>query len=449
MAEGVDTTRRDLAARRFEAVLGREHVDAARRPELVGGDLELPRAHPADAARVAELLRACAAEGLALHVEGGGGCPAAHLPPARLDGILSLDRLSGVLEHEPADLVARVEGGCTLATLQQALAPSHQFFPVEVGAPHEATIGGILASRAAGPSRLRYGTPRDRLLGLAFVDGAGRLIRAGARVVKNVAGYDLMKLLVGSWGTLGVIAEVTLRVDPAPPARSVWVAMPPRPETMARFLHVLRRCDASPAFLTVANPGRTAALDPRLGGWTVAAGLDGDPEAIDEQRRRLEEVRREVGWREGDTRWLAGLEAVAWSRHAVTRLGSSIGADVGIEVHVPPGRALEVLGQVRVLPAGEEHSPVHPLHVQVDAGSGIAALAWRHDATDSRAFLWSLLGPAQEAGGFLRILHGPPELRREAARWGPQPPALAIARRLKEAFDPRGIFAPGRMPGGI
>ncbi len=145
-------------------------------------------------------------------------CP----PPVRYHLAIDMRRMSQVVRYEPADLTVTVRAGCSVAELEAVLAAHGQWLGLEPALPEETTIGGLIASTAEGPLRASFGRVRDALLGIRFVSGDGRLVRAGGQVVKNVAGYDLMKLLTGSWGTLGVIVEATFKVRPRPPKRVVY-----------------------------------------------------------------------------------------------------------------------------------------------------------------------------------------------------------------------------------
>src|SRR3989304_1046329 len=145
-------------------------------------------------------------------------------PPAHPGLVLGLRRLSGLLEHEPGDLTATVEAGMTLGTFQAELSRRGQWLSLDPPQAARATLGGILASNASGPRRHLYGTARDLLIGITMVLADGAIVRGGGKVVKNVAGYDLPKLAVGSFGTLGVIVEATVKLRPRPDCDRLLVA---------------------------------------------------------------------------------------------------------------------------------------------------------------------------------------------------------------------------------
>src|ERR687883_1494657 len=145
------------------------------------------------------------------------------MPPRRLDQIIETTGLNRVVEYEPADLTVTVEAGMRFAELQQRLAEEGQFLALDPPAAEGATIGGVIATNASGPLRFAYGTARDLVIGTRVANPDGTLTRAGGRVVKNVAGYDLTKLYIGSLGTLGVIVELSFKLAPIPPVLSTVV----------------------------------------------------------------------------------------------------------------------------------------------------------------------------------------------------------------------------------
>ena len=171
------------------------------------------------------MMKLAAREGLAVAPRGGGTKIHIGDPPRRLDLILSTARMNEVLEHTPGDQIIRLEAGVKLEDLQQHISDSDQMLAID---PPEsgATIGGIVAANASGPKRYRYGTIRDLIIGITVVLHDGTVAKAGGKVVKNVAGYDLSKLFTGSLGTLGVIANTNFRLNPRPGvARTLAVAV--------------------------------------------------------------------------------------------------------------------------------------------------------------------------------------------------------------------------------
>ncbi len=178
---------------------------------------------PSTAECVAAVLKFAAEHDLAVITRGNGTKLGLSGPPSRYDLALSLKELTHVWHYEPADLTITVEPGMRFADLQDFLGRENLWLPLDPRGGANATLGGILATNSVGPLRLRFGSARDMVLGLRVATTEGKLIKSGGRVVKNVAGYDLSKLMVGSFGTLGVIVEASLKLYPRPPARATWV----------------------------------------------------------------------------------------------------------------------------------------------------------------------------------------------------------------------------------
>ncbi len=357
-----------------------------------------------DTDAVVSAVRDANEAGEAVVVWGGGTRIEVGDDPERYDAALDLRALRGVVEHAPADLVCTVRAGTTLAELADVLAAAGQRWPVEVGDPATATVGGSIASAAAGPSRLRYQHPRDWIIGCEAVLGDGTRTRAGGRVVKNVTGYDLTRLYSGTFGTLAVLTEVTLKlVARAERVRSFTLAgAPSEVWRSAGVLHASRLpldavalvIDAAGARLVVRVAGSVAAVD------RLAAEL-----------RRLGHFAEE--------------DAEAWGAIAALPLRAARSARLSLR----PGREAEVFAS--------ESGPLlaYP-------GTGIAYLFGELDPRRVRA-LRELVEPA---GGALVIERAAPETRRAAGTWGTPRLPPAIARGLKGRFDPRGVLAPGRLP---
>src|SRR5690348_15928211 len=184
--------------------------------DAVAGVIPSYVASPASTQEAADLLRAAAAAGLAVVPRGAGTGFGWGSPPSRCDLVVDLRAMDQMIEHESGDLVVRVQAGMTIGQLASALGSAGQELALDV--PAEATVGGVVATGTTGPRRLRYGSPRDLLIGLTVVRADGVIARSGGKVVKNVAGYDIGKLFAGSHGTLGLITEATFRLHPRPAA---------------------------------------------------------------------------------------------------------------------------------------------------------------------------------------------------------------------------------------
>ena len=369
----------------------------------------------------AALLARFAADGRTVRVRGGGTKD--HLG-SREDTAVVLETaaLAGIVDHVPADLTVTVAGGTTLATLATGLAAAGQFLPLD--APfigRGATVGGAISTNSSGFGRLRYGGVRDLVLGLRVALTDGTVVRSGGQVVKNVAGYDLNKLFGGSFGTLGVIVEATLKTLPLPAASDAVTIAFRRSEDAFAAADAIVRTSLRPTALVVEH-----ADDDR---WRliVAAADEAEPVA-----RAMREARALGQSRNASVEPITDLEhALAPLRDLVDQAadGALVRASLPISAQRAFADAAVALGPFARLVA--------------DAGSGsVSILLQGTDAAVVRA-----------ADGLIvnaRVLGGTARIERSAVRglttFGDQvPPGAFLMRRLKDAFDPAGILEPGRM----
>jgi glycolate oxidase FAD binding subunit len=358
-------------------------------------------AAPASTEEAAEVLRAAAAEGLAVVARGGGTRLGWGMPPRRLDLIVETHRLTGVVEHAAGDLIAVVRAGTPLAGLhlpgqQLALDPSQD----------GATVGGTVAVNASGPRRMLYGTARDLLIGITVVRPDGKVARSGGKVVKNVAGYDLGKLYTGSYGTLGLITECAFRLHPVPAARAVVRRVAPA-DRIGGLLAAVRAEQVVPAAVEVDAPADRPV--------TVAVLLEGTPAGVRERAARLEKVL------DGE----ATEELPPW-------WGAYLWEEATVKLTAPLSRVPELL-TLGVAVRGSAGTGV--LYAGVPAGAAVTAVE-------------RLRAAAVRAGGHAVVLTAPAGVREAVDMWGPVP-GLALMRRVKDQFDPAHRFAPGRFVGGI
>ena len=290
-----------------EAVLGDERVTAYR----LAGRVPALAVRPPVPEAVAAVLAIADELGAAVVPWGGGTAQAIGYPPRAFDLALDVRALAHVLHYEPADLTLSVQAGITLAAIDRLLGEHGQRLSLDGARPEHATLGGIVAANLAGPRRLRYGTARDALIGVCAALTDGTLAHGGGRVVKNVSGYDMMKLFLGSLGTLGVLVELNFKVLPRP-AREVALAL--GFETAGAAL------DAVAALLdSVLQPVAAIVLDPALAprlvagarGWTLVVGFEGAPATTARQVRAC----GRLVWRRGvRARGRGGRGAVAPAR---------------------------------------------------------------------------------------------------------------------------------------
>lgn len=394
-------------------------------------------AEPADEAELAALLHVASREGLALHLRGTGAQEASAEPVERLDVVVSLRRLAGIVRHEPGDLTCTAWAGTTLADLDRHLAGFGQRLAIEPVAA-QATLGGLVATGASGPFRLGFGTPRDRVLGLRLALTDGQLVRTGSGVVKNVAGYDLTRLMVGSLGTLAAITQVTVRVSPRAAAHAtVWMAT----GEVGAALDLgwrLRRGGLEPVALEALDAQAAEAA-----GRGATAGLlvafEDVPAAVDVQ---CELARNLAGKASVDV--LGPAAGMPLWRHLHTAPAS---APLVLRVGVPPSALLAVYAAADAW----RRRYGAPLASSLSVAVGAARL-WALD--DLEEGTWDSLvttvrAAAEAADGVAVLERSPLALRRRLGVFGRPPAGIDRMRRMKETFDPRRVLSPGRFVGGL
>ncbi|TMD15975.1 MAG: FAD-binding oxidoreductase [Chloroflexi bacterium] len=273
------------------SIPGRQVAAQERQGLTVDGVIPSRVVHPQDLEEAAGTLRLCAQAGAGVVVVGGGTQLRLGAPPRRFDVALVTDRLDRLLEYEPADLTCRVQAGMKVEALQAELGRNGQWLPLDPPSPDRATIGGMVAANACGPARARYGSVRDWVIGITVAYPSGAIARAGGRVVKNVAGYDLMKLHTGALGTLGVILEVNLKVQARPEQSLTLQAGFDRAEQAAACALALTRQYLQPAVAAAVDrrAGASLGLDAETP-FTLALRLEGYRTEVDAAAALVEEA---------------------------------------------------------------------------------------------------------------------------------------------------------------
>ncbi len=345
-----------------------------------------------------------------------------------VDVVVSTERLNQLIEHAIGDLTVTVEAGMKFSRLQAMLADSGQFLALDPITQDTATIGGIVATADTGSLRQRYGSVRDQLLGMTFVRADGQIAKAGGRVVKNVAGYDLMKLFTGSHGTLGVLSQVTFRVYPLPEA-SGTVVLTGDPKAVSQAADTLRGSALTPTQADLLSTQLVSNLE--LGkGLGLIARFQSIAESVKEQSNRLLEVGAQLGLQ--GTIYSAADEADLW-RILREQMHSSPNDAITCKIGVLPTSAVEVLTQ----------ADLGWIHI----ASGLGVLRFEGENTVDKVL--EIRNLCQTHGGFLTILSAPVKVKQELDVWGYTGNAVQLMRRIKEQFDKEYILSPGRFVGGI
>lgn len=379
---------------------------------------------PADAESCARTLGEASAAKRSVRVRGAGTKDYLGGELAATDLVLATTAMRGIVAHVPADLTVTVAAGTSLAEVRGTLAAAGQVLPLDPPHADRATIGGIIASNSTGFRRARYGGVRDQLIGTTLALADGTVAHAGGRVVKNVAGYDLNKLFIGSLGTLGVIAECTLKVLPRPAAAGGVRARFARASDAFGAADGVASTSARPASLVVDASSR--------GAFELLVLAEGAAPAVERT-----------------------LEIAGASVHAN---GSKAERDDAIEGTLSPLRELPatsdgVVVRASLPPAAQAAFADTAMRLEgfarlvADAASGIVHVALRGDDDALVIAADALLAAARVCGGTAHVERRPEALRRRIAAWGDgDVPGLFLMRRLKDAFDPNGILEPARGP---
>jgi glycolate oxidase FAD binding subunit len=400
---------------------------------------------PADRDELGRVVATIAALGASLVPVGLGAHRELGHAPTRYDVALSTARLQSARDYTPADMTVTVDAGMTVAALQRLLAGEGQWLPVAPPLPEQTTVGGLIAADLGGPLRASQGRVRDFVIGIAATLVDGRMVRGGGKVVKNVAGYDLMKLLIGSLGTLAVVVEATFKVKPIPAVRRCLALDCADPRAALTLAEAIADRDLGSLGATIVlglGDDRTARAVFALGGVDTdvdaeragilssappSAAVVIDADADDPQARAVTDELRD---------YVRRAPHALVIRFAATRRSAIALASALTEVcAATPGRCLVDPRAGTIVLA------------LLEAGGG----GGRPDSAGARAAL--LLGNLGELairhGAHVVVERSPAELADMVVVWSPLPSALPLMRRMKDAFDPRGTLAPGRFVGRI
>jgi len=377
------------------------------------------RVSPADAEQVSAILRFAHDNRLALMPTGAGtkigwGNPVA--PQIRL----ALDRMNSLREHSWQDMTCGVEAGCTWSAMQAQLARHGQMVALDPLWPAQATVGGIVATNDGGPLRIRYGGLRDLIIGMTVVLADGTIARTGGKVVKNVAGYDLHKLMTGSFGTLGIVVAVNFRLHPIGVQSRTWTAEASGPSYFEAPLRALLDSHIVLSGAQLRADAHQCALDIRV---------SATPACLDDYAARLAKIFTQVPMRESSE--------AAWG--ARQNLFDQAGAAV-LKASLLPSQLCSALSQLRELSStgNAEFSAVAQCNGLMDI-----ALKAEPDAAAE------MISRLRQQHGSVIALRLPDSFRRHIDAWGFNSSALPLMREIKRRFDPERILNPGRFVGSI
>ena len=417
----------------LESIVGADGVRRSDELSAFAVDGITPQAAvaPSSYEQVAEVMRYAHTEGLAVIPRGSGTHIHIGNVPGRYDIALSLSRLDQVVEHEPADLTVTCQAGITLDRLQRQLGQHGQLVPLGPAWREEATLGGILAANASGPSRHAYGAPRDFTIGMKVVTADGRITKAGGRVVKNVAGYDLCKLYIGSLGTLGVIVEAAFKLAPMPKVERTAIAAFDTPGQACAFAAELQHRRLSLRAVQLLNTTATSTVElAQQGLCALVLNLAGTPQAVERSRREIGELAQDAAAdlhdEENATKaWDSGM-----------RLGSTVEAYLLCKATTLPTHLSALIESLETVDG--------PPHILALPTVGVVYASWPR-LENAEAAIGRLRTAVTAADGSLVLERCPLDIKPRLDVFGDPPPSFDLMRRVKEQFDPKGILSPGRQ----
>jgi glycolate oxidase FAD binding subunit len=416
-------------------------VDAS--PYVIEGRTPLAVVFPGSAEDVGAVLGLAGEAAVPVTPWGGGTAIGVGGSPDRLGIVLNLSRMSRLLEHEPGDLTATAQAGMPLRALQTALGERGQWLSLDPPDADVATVGGVLSANAAGSRRHLYGTARDLVIGITVVCADGAVVRGGGKVVKNVAGYDLPKLFVGAYGTLGVIVEATLKLRPRPDAEVLLAARFGSLKDCGLAARQLLLSDLIPSAVDVLDGDAAGALGLSRDHAVLVVGFDGLAEQVEWQRGEFERIVRDAG---GER--TVELPSVMWASLPIAaRLAVADTAAV-MRMSVLPARVTELIERAGTMARGAGLRAAFSAHAGVGAVCG--ALAGRPEAIgEIVATLAEWRSAARAAGGHAEVELAPLAVKEQLDPWDDAGAALRIMQRIKAQLDPRGVLNPGRFVGAI
>jgi glycolate oxidase FAD binding subunit len=367
--------------------------------------------------------------------------------PRKLDLVLSMLRINRITEHDVPNLSLSVEAGITLEAVQQKLAGTGKgsFLPLDPPYVDKGTIGGIIATNGSGPRRYLYSSARDLLLGLKAVLPNGDVVAFGGKTVKNVSGYDMTKLMIGSWGALGVITEITTKLLPLPEASATLLASFDDLSKAGSLTKKVLHSVLLPSAMEVMDANAAGKLGQKAR-YLVAFSLEGVAEAVNRQVAEIGEMAKRAG--AGDGKVLMGADDGAFWRR-VRDMALTAGASVILRSNFVISKQAEILGNYE---RWAQASGVGCAFIG-QAGNGILTSYILENGVEKRDSVIDLIGKftaeAAKHSGNLIVEAAPRDLKEKVSVWGRPRSDYGVMRRLKEEMDPVGVLNSGRFVGGI
>ncbi|MEE9213801.1 MAG: FAD-binding oxidoreductase [Thermodesulfobacteriota bacterium] len=436
--------------------IDRELENIVGKPNVISNTADLNRCNvdgmtpkyvvtPSSETEISEIIKLCNLESLAVSAFGSMTKKSIGNIPKRLDIALSTLKLNKLINHQPDDMIVTTEPGLSLKKLQNRLKTKEQFLPIDP--PHVnkgATIGGIISTNDSGPCRVRYGTARELLIGIKAVRSDGKIIKGGSKVVKNVAGYDLPKLFVGSIGTLGILTETTFRVSPVPEASETIILGIPELESISNTVKLLIKSNFVFSRFEIINPSLANKIIPECKidlpneNYLISINIENVEKAVRDQADNISKLIskniKAVSITEKkleDSFWY-NIREFPWklirSKRIVLKAGVLI-TDIA-----------KILHRIKTLEKKFEID----IYCSSRITNGIYIISFK-ESNDSTDIVNNLRNFITELGGSLVILEASSVLKSVIDVWNIDPQTKKLMKKLKLQFDPKEILNPGKL----
>jgi len=414
---------------------------------------------PATIDEVSKIVAYASQEHFAIVPRGNGSKMKMGGIPKKVDIVLSTRRLNRITDRDCENLTLSAESGLTLGEVQQGLAKVGKgyFLPLDPPFTDQATLGGIVATNSSGPKRLLYGSARDMMIGAKAVFPNGDIVVSGGKTVKNVSGYDMCKLLIGSYGTLGILCEMTFKLLPLPEKEATLGLSFAALEDADDFVRELRGGQLIPSSIEILNglavqKMKSSISMPPNGNYLVAVGLEGVAESIDRQVSEMSEMGKKHGTLEAVTLDAEKHQAF-WValRDFSSRLTDEDSNVISMKSNFLISKCGDILGSYEKIAQG---LGIHCAFIS-HAGNGILyshvlpGKSIRSKVDSFVELIEKLTAEAAKNGGGLVVESSPPSIKKKVDVWGQSRSDYLVVRRLKEQIDPAGILNIGRFVGGI
>jgi glycolate oxidase FAD binding subunit len=432
----------------LQTILREDQLSAYEKDSHPFGNSGHVKAYPESEEEISAVLKYANSNGLTINILGGGTKRGFGGLNEKADILLSLERFTGIVEHTPGDMTLTVKAGTPFKELQDYLSKHHQKISLDPFWPERSTIGGVIATNESGPKRLGYGSARDAVIGLRTVYPDGKVIRSGGRVVKNVAGYDMNKLFIGSMGTLGVVTEITLKLRPLPKSESLVLVSFPKGnlEQIRTFAVKVLDSMIEPVTMELLNP----ALSDKLTGinfYTLAISFEDVESSVRYQEKFIKNILP------SDANLTVNSKEEAdffWNRfYQNSPNGSAEELPAETEACLKIGTVN--LNVLHVLKETELFKDMFNVTVESHGGlgHGLSQVIIRGAAKDVASGVKKAREIAEKAGGYALVKHIPFELRKEVNVWGKNPSYFILLQGIKTKVDPHKTLNPNRFVGGI